>query len=573
MLEFLKARRTQPETNQAEPAFRPIEALPPIKATGELPATPPRRQDTEGLSERNVQSDPLGDWYLNLPDKLPPKQISSILRMALAGNLWQQSQLTRRMEDSWPTFKKCCYELRTAIASAKYVVHPYTRKGKNPTPAAEEKADLVTRALESFKPDRFADEDEVNGMIFDLTDAIVNGVSVVELMWNENAVDPDGKKESIIRAGGWVHPRNLAFTPDGRIGVANAAESGNMSFSNQVRNDLMDNPAKFLVAKFKSKSGSCLGAGFMRCLAQMWVMVMYPRDYALLFAQKFGNPFLDIAYSAGITDPNEIAKFERLAKQAVASGYFVHPDSSKLEVGTEHKMGTDNAQIALMKLADEACQLVMLGQTLTSSTPVNGGTRAQGEVHEGVLEKRIEGHCKWIARILTTQFAESLLIENYNESSERPTVEADLTRPMSATEQATYFKDVSQSKVPRLADEVYKRAGSQMPSPGDIVVVGGELQILEEAITPTEKQENEFDQELEMQSAMNDLNPNPQPPIGARRKQFGANQIQAALEKADPQDALELEKLVIAAETATHRNGEIKSVQAKVNEILTKTRK
>ena len=210
---------------------------------------PPRKQDPEGLRRRNVDSDPLGDFYLQLPDKIPPKQISSILRQALAGNLWQQSQLSRLMADSWPMFAKCSFELRAAIASSKYAVHPYCQKGKDPTPTAIEKADLVREALEcGFDTDRFADEDGINGMIFDLTDAIINGVSVTEMIWNED--------ETMVRASAWVHPRNLAFTADGRLGVAYAADSGEMSFSNQVKSRLMDNPDKFLVAKFKSKSGS-----------------------------------------------------------------------------------------------------------------------------------------------------------------------------------------------------------------------------------------------------------------------------------------------------------------------------
>lgn len=544
------------------------------KAVGELPMTLPVHHNVEGLSERNVASDPIQDFYLSLPDKLPPKQISSILRMALAGNLWQSVQLVQRMRDSWPVFRKSEYELRTAIASAKYVVHPYAVKGKKPTVKAEEKADLVSRGLENFRPDRFADEGGMNDLVFDLTDAITNGVSVEELLWNENAIDPDGNVEKMIRAGGWVHPRNLAFTPEGRIGVAYAAESGSMSFSNQIRYDLMDNPSKFIVAKFKSKSGSPLGAGFMRCLAQMWVMVMYPRDYALMSAQKFGNPFLDIAYQAGITDPNEISKFERLAKQAAATGYFVHPDTSKLVIGAEHEMGTDNAQIALMRLADEACQLVMLGQTLTTSTPVNGGTRAQGDVHENVRQERIEGHCKWIARTLTEQLAESLLIENYGESSERPTVEADLTRPMSAPEQADYFQKVSQTKVPRLADEVYKRAGSQVPSPGDMVVSADGIFIFEEAVTPTEKADNEFDRQLDQQGQVNEMLPEPTAPpmAGAKAKKPDATLIQAALLKASPQERMEFENLVIAAENSTHWNGEANAVEIKINHLLTKSR-
>lgn len=548
-----------------------------VRAAQELPATPPLRYDLEGLSRRNVQSDPLGDWYLALPDKLPPKQVSAILRMALAGNIRQQTQLTQRMLDSWPMFRKCCYELRAAISSVKFNVHPYTVKGKKPSDTAEAKADLVRRALDSFNPDRFADEDGLNGMIFDLTDAIINGVSIVELLWDENATDPEGNPEMNIRGSAWVHPRNLAFTPEGRIGVAYAAESGNMSFSNQVRGDMMDNPSKFLVGKFKSKSGSFLGAGFMRTLTPMWIMVVYGRDFLLNFAQKYGNPFFDISYEAGLSsNQSEVDEFERLARMAANQGYFVHPDTAKLEIGKEHGVTGDNAQTAMMRIADEQCQYLMLGQTLTSSAPANGGTRAQGDVHENVRQERLEEHAKWIARILTEQFAESLLTENFGKSylrkRERPTVQPDMTRPLSATEQAQFLKDISQSTVAILTDEAYKRAGLTKPSPGDEVLIRGENVLLEEPMTPTDKRAKDFNEQVEQQMTINSLQAPSDDPNNKTDNVPSADSIQAALCEADPEDVAEFANLVHAAESSEHKNGEVQAVRIKFKQILDKRR-
>jgi phage gp29-like protein len=544
-----------------------------VKADQTLPVTMPKRKsDTEGLSDRNIQSDMLQDWFLQLPSKIPPKRIDAILRMANAGNIWEQQQLTNLMQTTWPMFRKVCFELRAAISSAKFIVHPYCVPGEKPTDSSEEKADLVRRALDAFKPSRFADEDGLGGMVFDLTDAIINGISIVELLWNENATDPEGRPEKNIRASGWVHPRNYAFTSDGRVGVAYAAESGNMSFSNVVRHEMMDNPSKFLVAKFKSKSGSCLGAGFMRPLTWYWVMIVYGRDWSLAYSQKYGNPFLDIAYQASLSsNPSEVDKFEKLALQAANQGYFVHPDSAKLVIGAEHKMGGDNAQLALMRLADEQCQLLMLGQTLTTSAPVNGGTRAQGEVHENVRQERLEEHTKWIARILTEQFAESLLIENFGESSERPTVEADMTRPLSAVEQADYLSKIGQTRVPLLLDPVYKRAGMEQPSPGDKVLIQGQPAILEEAMTPTEKQEKDFETQFEQQVATAQFQGQQGNENEPKEKSVTAHRIQAALVDS-PEDAAELENLVLAAERSPNNNGEVKAVEAKVLELVNKGR-
>lgn len=542
-----------------------------FEAGQELPVTLPKRGlDLSGLNTRNVNSSPLDDWFLALPPKIPPKQIDSILRMAAAGNLWNQYQLSRRMEEGWPIYKKCCFELRTAISSAKYVVHPYTTSGKAPTKKAIEKADLVQRAIDGFRPDRFADEDGFNGMLFDLTDALINGIAITEMIWDQDATDPDGDNESIIRASAWVNPRNIGFTADGRFGVADVAQSGNMSFSNLTRGTLMDDPDKFLVAKFKSKSGSPLTAGYVRTLAPIWVMIAYGRDYALNFAQKYGNPFMDISYEPGMTGSEfELKTLENLARMAANQGYFIHPNTAKLEQIAEHKMGGDNAQIALMNLADIQCQILMLGQTLTTSTPEKGGTRAQGEVHENVRQERLEEHTKWIGRVLSEQFADSICRVNYRNdylrNPERPTVEADLTRPMSATEQADYVQKLSNSTIALLADEVYKRAGMQKPQPGDEALTRGELIIVEKPMTPTEKKLKEMDMEFEQQQAMGGLE-------SWKPEGITARGVQKLLIEATQEERSEIEQLVTAAERSPHRNGEIKAVELKIQQLITKKR-
>lgn len=536
-------------------ARRPYEGTP-------LPVGTPRNGETgNGLPGRHVASDPLGDWYLNLPDKIQPKQISMILRQALAGNIWQQTQLARLMADTWPTFAKCSFELRAAIASTKYVVHAYAKPGQKPSASAQAKADFVQDALDSFEPNRFKDEDGFNGMIFDLTDAIINGVSVTEMLWNED--------ETNVRASAWVHPRNLAFLADGSLGIANAAESGNMSFSNTVRDELDQREEKYLVAKFKSKSGSFLGAGWMRKLVGYWVMIVYGRDFAMNFAQKYGNPFFDIAYDSNITNDAEIEKFVRFAEQAANQGFIVHPNNSTVEVGDAHGMAGDNAQIALMRLADEQCQYLMLGQTLTSAAPTNGGTRAQGDVHMDVRSERIEEHCKWMAReILTMQFAESLLRVNYGKSytgtsKERPTIEADLSRPMTPGEQAEFWAKASSTKIPRLADETYKRAGCAQPQPGDLVISDLGITVMEEPVTATEKGQKDFDTQLEQQKAVHSEFGDPDgPDVG----------VQAALAGASAEELLELETLVVRAERATHRNGEHTLVEEKLKQLMERKR-
>lgn len=563
----------QPEA--APKITRELALLPYVKATGELPVTFPTVQPTgTGLRDRAITSSPMDDYFWTLPQKLPPKQIESILRMSSGGSLWQQYQLHRRMEESWPTYRKCVLELKRSVAGAKYVAHPYTQPGKRPTPSAMEKADLVNRALaQGFQPDRFADEDEASGMIFDLCEALPMGISIVEMIWDEDAVDPAGNSESLVRASAWVNPRNYTFTPDGRIGVANISETGNMGYANNVKTqDVYSDPDKFLVAKLKSKSGSPLTAGLMRTLADIWTIVVYGRDYARLYMQKYGNPFLDIAYDAGITDQSMIDNFEKLARMAANQGYCVHPNNSEVKITQAHSMGGDQAQIAMMRIADEACQLLFLGQTLTTKVDAAGGNRALGEVHNTVRGEILEAYTNWIARILTFQFADSILRVNYGKAyeknPERPTVMPDMTRPLTAGEQAEYITRMSASRIPVIAEPIYKRAGLEMPQPGDHVLNGtGEIVVMEEAMTPTEKRQKQFDEQLDQQLEVNQS-------MGESGQDMPQEQDAAqAVEAASLEDRRELEMLVTAAENAPHLNGEVVRVKHKLNEIATKQRR
>ena len=554
----------------------------PIQAMSQVsPANVAPPGNDRDLEARSVNADPMGDWYLALPSKLPPKEIESILRMALAGNPWQQYQLTQRMRDSWPVFKKAEIELRSAVSSVQYVVHPYAAPGEAPTDSAKEKAELVRRTIEGFKPDRFAEEEGFRGFLYDITDAIINGVAIMELIWDEDARDPQGNKEKRIRAAAFVHPRHYSWRADGTVGVASSETTNWLAFPSQTDPvKLLNNPSKFVVAKVKSKSGTPLGAGAARVLAVIWPLVVYPRDFAINFAQKFGNPFLDIPYQAGISEA-EVATFQRLAQRAANQGFCVHPNSGEVKVIPAQSMGGGNAHIELMRLADEACQLVLLGQTMTSAVSKEGGSRAQAVVHADVKSERVEQYSKWVADILTEQLVESLLIENYGDSSERPRIEPDMTRPLDALEQAQFLTALSTCTVPLPVADTYKKLGIPAPSEGDQVLISGKIGLL--GATDTELEANPqtpppvtYDENGVPTPDADGTYPAP-PPAPASDKgadgfpltkaKFSGFQLRTILSRLPERELAEVNNLVMAAKNAPHQNGELKLLQKKLNQL------
>ena len=147
-----------PSDTEVEQKHKPrsmVDILPPF---GTNPPNRPLEEYDTALEDRSITNDPRELFYLALPSRLTPAQVTMILRSAQGGDVWQQHQLYLLMQDSWPMFRKCDHELRDAASSVQYVARAYAEEGREPTKQAKEKADLVNRCFKNMKPDRFTDE-------------------------------------------------------------------------------------------------------------------------------------------------------------------------------------------------------------------------------------------------------------------------------------------------------------------------------------------------------------------------------------------------------------------------------
>jgi phage gp29-like protein len=498
------------------------------------------------LTQRTIHNDPRELWYLAFPSKLTPKQVIQILRSALGGDLWQQWQLLSLMLDSWPMLRKCCHELRQAVATTRFIVRPFAVAGEEPSDLAKEKADIVQRGIAGMCPDPFEEEEGFSGAIYDFGDAVINGMTVAEIMWQQNSA-----REILPRAIAWAHPRHYTFGNDGRLALFDDTYNRltyRLALSPGTSKASLQN--KFIVAKFKSRSGSSLGQGLMRPLAYDWSAVMFARDWMLTSAKKFGSPFVDATYKIGTPDV-EIQRMNAFLAGALASGYALHPDGSVLNVNKAEATG-ENAQSEIMRTADEHCMELLLGQTATTRGTAGklGGEQEHGKVKREI----IEWIAKWIGEILTNQFARTIIRLNYGEESELPNIEPDFTEALDPIAQAQRDQILLSSNVPMLAEDFYKLNGLTMPAEDDKVIVGGRLgvlggteQILGEQPAPVDPN--------------NPNNPNNEPDADDDQG------LRAALKKMPQQELAQLRQLVIAAHEAPHLNGEWESVKVKVKEV------
>ena len=451
-----------------------VNPLPPFGTNP--PQRPVTFADTD-LTRRGIHNDPRELWYLALPQKMQPRQVAQILRSALGGDIWQQWQLEALMLDTWPLLRKCAHELREAVSQTEFKVRPWVKaEGEEPTKESQARADLVSKAIAGFKPNQFTDEGGFHDMVYDLTGALLSGMSMCEILWAEPTLNSDGTWERLPRASCWVHPRHFTFTNDGKLTVYD-------NFYNRLMFPLANgngsatevDPDKYLVAQYKSRSGSALGCGLIRPLGWYWSAVIFNRDWMFSVAQRYSMPFIEAIYSNAIaSDQVELAKLEGFISEGLANGWIMHREGTELIVHpAAGQANTENPQIRLMEQADEACMILLLGQT--STTQGTPGKLGGEDVKENVKRERVEGLAKFLSEGPINQFARAVLRVNFGDDEMCPTIEADFTEVPEPEAEARVTTQFMATGMPLSVDDIYKKHKLHLPQQGDLVFMQGRI--------------------------------------------------------------------------------------------------
>jgi phage gp29-like protein len=400
-------------------------------------------------------------WY---GTKLTPAQVRSLLAGMRAGSFTDGYDLFSEMQDTWHTLAKNLQQLREAVATVRYQVSPATAEGQAPTADALAKAATCRQALQGFYPEPASDENGFEDFIYDLTDALVLGVNVQEILW-------DRPRDLILpRATCWVHPNQYGLGNDGRLGLS-AAPAQSVIYQ-AARASVVEpfTPDKFIVASYKTRSGARTVGGLLRPLAWWWCAVQFGRDWVLRNAELFGQPIRDIEYDPSIK-PDDLAALKLMAANMGSSAWITRPAGTKLNLVEANKTGDASPQAELLDRADRACDLMILWQTLTSSTgPTGGGSLALGQVHLGVLESRKQNIARWAANVISYQLFPAICRLNHGDADECPVLAPDHTKteePKAKAERLALCKTI----VPMPKTWTYEQLGIPIPAEGEETIV------------------------------------------------------------------------------------------------------
>ncbi len=359
-------------------------------------------------------------WLSTRVANYTPEEIETVLRGALAGDLKQQFELFDLMEETWPRLQKNLNDLKDTVVSLDWGLQPWSMGEEEPTPSAVERKKFIEAALWQMRPNPARDQNHFEATLKDILDAWGKGLAVLEVNWELGQL---GKQPAILpRSTAWVHPRYYGYAFNAAHLQLNGRELATSITDHGSRiTNWQDFPEhKFLIAVAKQKSGHPIGSALLRALAWWWASSNFAASWLLNFAQIFGLPIRWATY-----DPNRpglLAKVSEMLANMGSAAWAAFPAGTTFELKESSKSGggADTPQGNLLDRADTQCDLLILGQTLTSNVTDSGGNRALGEVHERVRGDRIMAAARFVATVLNYQLIPSICALNFGNTEECP---------------------------------------------------------------------------------------------------------------------------------------------------------
>jgi phage gp29-like protein len=111
-----------------------------------------------------------------------------------------------------------------------------------------------------------------------------------------------------------------------------------------------------------------------------------------------------------------------------SAGWAAIPENTDLEFITAPGTGSQGPAERRVELSDKAVDIFLLGQTL-STDHGKSGSRALGQVHEGIKQEMVEAVADFVAETLKSQLVAPLIQLNYGEITELPDLIPDIEAP------------------------------------------------------------------------------------------------------------------------------------------------
>lgn len=379
-----------------------------------------------------------------------PGDVRDTLAGALTGDLRRQQLLFQAMIDTWPRLQKNLNEVIRSVKKAPWEFDAFAKRGETPTDKAIEKVEMVEDKFWGFSPRAAYGERSAGGLIEDLALGYFMGHQVIEVRWNRDETGVSPRASKVVPPRFYGYP----YEAEGEDRLMYDPTGGQAGY---VYDDFPE--YHFLIAINGGHPGHAAVAAPLRALTGYWLAATFGLKWLLQFSQLYGVPFRWATYS----DDSAKTKVCNMLENIGSAGWGAFPEGTKLDFVDASKSASALPQKDLIEMADLQCDTFILGQTLTTSVGASG-SRALGDVHADVKTEMIEGIIDFVSDIINEQLVPSMLVLNYGNKDEMPTIKANLDRPKDekgmAERDRLLFKDMG---MPVERTWLYERHGVPIP--------------------------------------------------------------------------------------------------------------
>ena len=307
--------------------------------------------------------------------------------------------------------------------------------------------------MAEFVADQLHSLENFNDVLMDILDAVGKGISISEITWGL-----DGQGRNVIEDITWIHPKKLFWDSlDDEIKICTRDYPQGIP--------LPDN--KFIIHKYKAKSGHPSRAGVLRVVSWMYLFKNYDLKDWVSFCEVFGMPLRLGKYDASASDADKAALMEAIINLGTDAAGIV-PSTTSIDFIDSQKTSSVEIYEKLARYCDEQISKAVLGQTLTSDA--GGGSYAQSKTHNEVRKDLTAADANALENTLRRDLIRPLVEFNFGIGTPVPTLQFQ-------TEDSDDLKEVSEIYKTLACDmgleipksHLYKKFGIPKPEEGEPV--------------------------------------------------------------------------------------------------------
>lgn len=335
------------------------------------------------------------DKYSDYPSNgLTPVTLANIFREADAGDVLRQMELFEEMEEKDPHLFSQLQTRKNAVTGLDFEVIPFDADNERDKEIAEFVANEIN-SLENFED-----------VMMDLLDAIGKGIAVSEIIWDYD----DG--HVVVKDIKNRHQKRFFWDTEDNFKVTTKEFPAGIT--------IPDN--KFIVHRYKARSGHPSRAGVLRVVAWMYLFKNYDIKDWVSFCEVFGMPLRLGKYASGSSDEDKAALIQALVQIGTDAAGII-PDGTEITFVESAKASSIDVYERLARYCDEQISKAILGQTLTSDS--GSGSYSQSKTHNEVRHDLTAADCKALAATLRRDLIRPLVFFNFGEDRRIPYIRFD----------------------------------------------------------------------------------------------------------------------------------------------------